>query len=177
MKKRATGYRLLAAWLILGLAACGSSPVYERETFDANSPFQRRIPTALDPACEGARLALLSQGYTVDDTRPHHLKGTKSFQPDEDEHVTIEFDVVCAMTRSDTTLYANAVETRYDIKKSKQAAGISIPSVGSLNLPWGSTTESLVKVSGETITDTAFYERFFNLVEQQLGLSPSGKQD
>ncbi len=177
MKKPATGYRLLSVWLILGLAACSSGPVYERETFDANSPFQRHLPISLDPACEGARLALLSQGYAIDDTRAHHLKGTKSFQPDEDEHVTIEFDVVCAMTRGETTLYANAVETRYDIKKSKQAAGISIPSVGSLNLPWGSTTESLVKVSGETITDKAFYERFFNLVEQQLGLTPPRKQD
>lgn len=177
MKKISTNYRFLALWLILGMTACSSSPVYERETFDANSPFQRHLPISLDPACEGARLALLSQGYAINDTRAHHLKGTKSFQPDEDEHVTIEFDVVCAMTKGEATLYANAVETRYDIKKSKQAAGISIPSVGSLNLPWGSTTESLVKVSGETITDADFYERFFDLVEQLLGLPTSRKHD
>ena len=81
------------------------------------------------------------------------------------------------MTIGVATLYANAVETRYDLKKSKHAAGISIPSVGSLNLPWGSTTETLVKVSAKTITDAAFYERFFDLAERQIGLSPSRHHD
>ena len=175
MTKRVRGSRLLAAWLILGMAGCGGTPVHEQETFGADSPFQRRIPILLDRVCEGARLALLSQGYAVDDNQVNRLKGSKSFQPDEDEHATIEFNVVCAMTREGATLYANAIESRYDVKKSTKAAGISIPSLGSLNLPWGSTTESLVKVSGETITDAAFYERFFDLVERQLGLSPPRK--
>lgn len=173
MTSRVKNHGWLAIGLILGLTACGSTPVHEQEAFSIDSPFQRRIPRLLDQACEGARLALLSQGYTLDDSRAHRLKGTKIFQPDEEEHASLEFEVVCAMTRRGATLYANAIETRYDLKKNQQAAGISIASVGSISMPWGSSGESLIKTGGKTVTDTTFYERFFDLVEQQLGITPS----
>jgi hypothetical protein len=167
---------LLTIFGIVGLSACGSAPVHEVEAFNADSPYQRRIPAPLDRACEGARLALLSQGYTVDDTRPNQLKGSKAFQPDEDAHVMLEFNVTCAMTRKGSTLYANALESHYDLKKSSQAAGISIPSLGSISLPWGNSSESLVKVASETVKDEDFYERFFILVEQQLGITSRPRQ-
>lgn len=167
---------MLAGCLALGLTACGSAPVYEDETFNADTPYQRSISIDLDRACDGARLALLSQGYAVDDTRPHYLKGNKAFQPDDDVHATIEFYVVCAKSRTGTTLYANAVESRYDLKKTRNAAGFSVPSVGSISLPWGSSVDSLVKVAGETVTDVDFYRRFFDLVEQQLGIAPNSKE-
>ena len=165
-------HRSLLIGMALGLTACGVSPVYEDEAFNTETPYQRSVPTELDKACDGARLALLSQGYTVDDTRPHYLKGSKAFQPDDDVHALLEFNVVCAMSRTGTTLYANAVESRYDLKKTRNAAGFSVPSVGSISLPWGSSVDSLVKVSGETVTNVDFYRRFFDLVEQQLGIAP-----
>ena len=174
MGKLRTG--MLVGWIALSLAGCGTPPVHKEETFSADTPYQRTIPAELDRACDGARLALLSQGYTVDDTRPLHLKGSKAFQPDKDTHAIIEFHVVCATTRQGTTLYANAEESHYDLKKTSNAAGISVPSLGSINLPWGGSTDALVKVSGETIKDEVFYRRFFDLVEQQLGIAPRPKK-
>ena len=163
---------LLAGCVAFSLAGCGTTPVHKKEAFSPDTPYQRSIPAELGKACDGARLALLSQGYTVDDTRPLYLKGSKAFQPDEDTHAILEFHVVCATTRKGTTLYANAEESHYDLKKTSNAAGISVPSLGSINLPWGGSTDALVKVSGETIKDEAFYRRFFDLVEQQLGITP-----
>lgn len=152
------------------LTACGSPPVHEKERFDAAAPFQYRIPVEPERACEAAKLALLSQGYVTDDSRLTQLRGSKTFQPDEDSHVEIEFTLVCATTRTGTTLYANAQETRYALKKSSQAAGFSVPSLGSISLPWGSSSESLIKVGGHTIADPAFYKRFYDLVDHQLGI-------
>lgn len=177
-----SGMRKMDTFMLIGLIAqglmgCGTNPVHEVETFASDPPYQRRIPALLDKACEGARLALLSQGYAVDDSKPRYLKGGKSFQPDEDVHVTLEFQVVCVSTRGGTTLYANAVESRYDLKKSRQAAGINIPTLGSISLPWGSTTESLVKVASETVDDAAFYQRYWQLVEQQLGIATARARD
>jgi hypothetical protein len=160
---------LLAGCVALSLTGCGTRPVHREESFSTDTPYQRTISIDLDRACDGARLALLSQGYTVDDTRPLYLKGSKAFQPDKDTHAILEFHVVCTMSRNGTTLYANAVESHYDLKKTSNAAGISVPSLGSINLPWGGSTDSLVKVSGETVKDADFYRRFFDLVEQQLG--------
>lgn len=155
---------------ILGLAACGSKPVHLTERFDPLAPFQYRIPAELERACEAARLALLSQGYATEELRANQIKGSKAFQPEKDNHVLIDFNVVCAATRTGTTLYANALESRYDLKKTSQAAGISVASVGAISLPWGSSTESLVKVGGQTIADPDFYKRFYELVDSQLGI-------
>jgi hypothetical protein len=68
------------------------------------------------------------------------------------------------------------VESHYDLKKTSNAAGISIPSLGSISLPWGGSTDALVKVSGETVKDVDFYRRFFDLVEQELGIAPHPKE-
>jgi len=177
MRNRTIGRQLLIAGLALLLTACGSEPVYQEEAFSAQSPYQRQIRVELEQACEGARLALLSQGYVIDATDPRHIKGLKVFQPDPDEHATIEFQVVCALHQGWATLYATATENRYELKKTSDSAGVSIPSVGSISLPFGSSTHSLVKVAGETITDESFYKRFFDLVERQIGLAPSGSGD
>ena len=168
---------IIVGFIVASLAACGATPVHEEETFSTDSPYKRVFTSQLDKACEGARLALLSQGYAVDDTRPNHLTGSKAFQPDEDVHVTLEFLVVCTTSRAGTTLYANAVESRYDLKKTRQTAGVSIPTMGSISLPWSSSTDSLVKVSGNTVSDESFYQRFFDLVEQQLGIRPPSGTD
>lgn len=155
------------------LTACGGAPkVYREEAFEKDSPYHQHFPLPAERACDGARRALLSQGYVVDDTRMDHLKGVKQFQPDEDIHVVMEFNVVCTTKNGASTMFANAMQTRYDLKKSRQSLGFSVPSVGSISLPWGSNMEALVKVGGETIDDEEFYERFFQLARKLLGLPP-----
>jgi hypothetical protein len=68
-------------------------------------------------------------------------------------------------------MYANAVQSRYDLKNSRQTAGLAVPAVGAFAVPWGSS-EALVKVSGETISDEDLYDRFFRRVGQILVLPP-----
>lgn len=160
----------LLAGAALALSACSSAPVHEQERFDPQAPYQYRVPIEPERACAAARLALLSQGYTTEDPNPNQLRGRKTFQPEDESHVELEFNVVCASTRSGTTVYANAQESRYELKKSSQAAGISLPSLGSISLPWGSSSESLVKVGGHTIADPGFYKRFYDLLDAQLGI-------
>jgi hypothetical protein len=166
---------IVAPILAVALAGCGSSPVYREESFNPKSPYQYRVPVEVDEVCEAARLALLSQGYTVQETAADQLFATKAFQPDEDIHAVIEFNVSCAVTRQGSMLYANALEKRFKLKKQSSSAGISVPSVGSISLPWGSTTDSLTMVSAETISDPDFYRRYYDLVAGQLGLKPKDK--
>jgi hypothetical protein len=162
--------RLLSILAVSALTACGTPPVHQSERFDPQAPFQYRIPTELERACEAARLALLSQGYGTEQARPDQLKGSKTFQPETEIHVVLEFNVVCAATRFGTTLYTTAQETRYELKKTSHSAGLGVAGVGSISLPWGSSTEALVKVGGHTIDDPEFYKRFYELVDKQLGI-------
>ena len=164
---------LLAGLASLLTAACSTpTPVYLEDDFGRQTPYQHKLPVTAQVACDGARHALLSQGYQVDDSRMDHLKGTKQFQPDSETHMVMEFNVVCAKLHGAAMMYANARQSRYDLKKSLQSAGISLPTLGSLSLPWGSTTESLVKVGGETVSDPELYQRFFELVEEILRVPP-----
>jgi hypothetical protein len=165
---------LLAGLVALVLFGCGGPQVYREEAFDKESPFYRNFALPAETACDGARRALLSQGYVVDDTRMDHLKGVKQFQPDEDIHMVMEFNVVCVDKNGTSTMFANAMQGRYDLKKTKKSAGLSVHSLGSISLPWGTSTESLVRVGGETIECEEFYERFFRLTRQMLGL-PTNK--
>lgn len=155
----------------VGLAACGNTPVHEGESFNPLAPYQYRVPAELDRACEAARLALLSQGYATEEAKTNQLKATKSFQPSDESHSVIEFNVVCAATRKGVTLYTNALEKRYELKKSNKSAGISVSSVGAISLPWGSSNESLIMVASKTIDDPAFYKRYYDLVDSHLGIN------
>ena len=171
MRKTVLTHTLLLAGLAaIVLVGCGGPQIYREEAFEKESPYYRQFPLPAETACEGAWRALLSQGYVVDDARMDRLTGVKQFQPDEDIHMVMEFNVVCVDKDGASTVFANAMQTRYDLKKTKKSAGLSVRSLGSIKLPWGSTTESLVKVGCETVDDEEFYARFFQLTRQMLGL-------
>jgi hypothetical protein len=157
--------------VVVGLAACGSSPAYEEEGFNPKTPYQYPISVQVDAACEAAKLALLSQGYVIALAGTNELKASKDFQPGDDSHAVIEFNVTCASTRSGTMLYVNALEKTYKLKKNNNSAGLSVPTLGSISLPWSSSTDSLVMVASKTISDTDFYKRFYGLVDKQLGIN------
>ena len=156
--------------LAVVLAACGSKPIHEQESFDPKAPYQYHIPTDPGQACSAANLALLSQGYSTEHPAENQIKASKSFQPEDDRHVLIDFNVTCSLTRTGTVLFANAQESRFALKKNSQSAGISIASVGGITMPWGTSSESLVKVAGQTVSDPDFYRRFYDLIDKQLGI-------
>ena len=83
----------------------------------------------------------------------------------------IDFTVVCAPSargEPTTTLFVSAVQDRYALKKSTTSASVGVAPFGSISVPVSQSSEALVKVASETIPSGAFYERFFELVEQVL---------
>jgi hypothetical protein len=181
---------LWAVWLVAAalLGACAGSPaasnkvasrVYLNEAFASTETFSRVFTSGVSATCEAARRALLSQGYVITSAaRPDAVNGRKSFQPEAEVHVQIEFHIVCvpevtvtAAAASDppsTIAFVNAVQDRYSLKKNPNSASLGVSAIGSLSLPVSSSDDSLVKVASETIPAGVFYDRFFGLIERYL---------
>jgi hypothetical protein len=166
-----------AALLIGTLAACSTppKPLYSQEQFaTGTSPFAHDFKGTPAQTCEAARRALLSQGYITTSTRFDAIDGSKNFQPDNDSHVVIEFHVVCAPgdVSEHSTVYVNALQDRYVLKKSSTNASVGLSVFGSLSLPIGSSDDAMVKVASETIPAGIFYDRYFGLLTFYLDTAP-----
>jgi hypothetical protein len=120
---------------------------------------------------------LLSQGYIITSNDPKLISGHKSFQQTGETHMEISFSVVCADDGSEghhATMFANALQDRYALKKTNNSASLGVGVLGSVSMPIGSSDDSMVKVASETVSSAKFYERFFALVE--LFLPPEAKK-
>jgi hypothetical protein len=157
------------ALLLTAVAGCSKDkPMYEHENFDDSGTFSRNYPVTDAVSCEAARRALLSQGYIITSSDPKLVSGHKSFQQTGDTHMEISFNVVCADDGSaghHATMFANALQDRYALKKTNNSASLGVGVLGSVSMPIGSSDDSMVKVASETVTSQKFYERFFTLVE------------
>jgi len=158
------------ALLLTAVAGCSKDkPMYEHENFDDSGTFSRNYPVTDAVSCEAARRALLSQGYIITSSDPKIVSGHKSFQQTGDTHMEISFNVVCAddgTAGHHATMFANALQDRYALKKTNNSASLGVGVLGSVSMPIGSSDDSMVKVASETVTAQKFYERFFTLVEQ-----------
>jgi Uncharacterized protein conserved in bacteria (DUF2242) len=161
------------ALIVAGMAGCSSQKpaIYEHEHFDDSGTFSRSYPVSDTASCEAARRALLSQGYIITSNDPKLVSGHKSFQQNGDTHLEISFNVVCAPDSNgdrSSTMFANALQDRYALKKVNNSASLGVGVLGSVSMPIGSTDDSMVKVASETVSATKFYERYFALVESFL---------
>lgn len=160
--------------MIVATASGCSSPkqaIYEHEHFNDSGTFSRTYPVSEVASCEAARRALLSQGYIITSSDPKLVSGHKSFQQNGDTHLEISFNVVCAPDNDSgrsSTMFANALQDRYALKKVNNSASLGVGVLGSVSMPIGSTDDSMVKVASETVAATGFYERYFGLVESFL---------
>jgi len=171
--------RLVGLALVLAAAGCSSkkAAIYEHENFADSGTFSRNYPVTDAKTCEAARRALLSQGYIITSSDPKLISGHKSFQQTGETHMEISFSVVCADDGSDghhATMFANALQDRYALKKTNNSASLGVGVLGSVSMPIGSSDDSMVKVASETVSSAKFYERFFTLVE--LFLPPEAKK-
>jgi len=172
--------RVVGLALVLAAAAgCSSKKpaIYEHENFDDSGTFSRNYPVTDAQSCEAARRALLSQGYIITSSDPKLVSGHKSFQQTGETHMEISFSVVCADDGSEghhATMFANALQDRYALKKTNNSASLGVGVLGSVSMPIGSSDDSMVKVASETVSSAKFYERFFALVE--LFLPPEAKK-
>ncbi|CAD5202754.1 DUF2242 domain-containing protein [Pseudomonas sp. FEN] len=169
------------ALMLAGATGCSSptkTAVYERENFDDAGTFSRNYGVSDTASCEAARRALLSQGYIITSSDPKLISGNKSFQQTGDTHMQISFSVVCAAdggSNHRSTMFANALQDRYALKKVNNSASLGVGVLGSVSMPIGSTDDSMVKVASETVSSATFYDRFFTLVE--LFLPPEVKKE
>ena len=173
MSKSTVFTALGLALVLAGVAGCSSkkAAIYEHENFDDSGTFSRSFPVSEAGTCEAARRALLSQGYIITTSEPGQVNGNKSFQQTGDSHLQISFNVVCADDGSaghHATMFANALQDRYALKKSNTSASLGVGVLGSVSMPIGSSDDSMVKVASETVTSPKFYERYFALVESFL---------
>ncbi|MGF6109988.1 DUF2242 domain-containing protein [Pseudomonas frederiksbergensis] len=177
---RSIPMRIVGLALVLAVAAgCSSkkAAIYEHENFDDSGTFSRSYPVTDAQTCEAARRALLSQGYIITSSDPKLVSGHKSFQQTGETHMEISFSVVCADDGSEghhATMFANALQDRYALKKTNNSASLGVGVLGSVSMPIGSSDDSMVKVASETVSSAKFYERFFTLVE--LFLPPEAKK-
>ncbi|MET1066885.1 MAG: DUF2242 domain-containing protein [Pseudomonas prosekii] len=168
---RSIPMRVVGLALVLAVAAgCSSkkAAIYEHENFDDSGTFSRNYPVTDVQTCEAARRALLSQGYIITSSDPKLISGHKSFQQTGETHMEISFSVVCADDGSEghhATMFANALQDRYALKKTNNSASLGVGVLGSVSMPIGSSDDSMVKVASETVSSAKFYERFFTLVE------------
>lgn len=171
----AAGAVVLAAVLV----GCGSGPKrnaangLETESFDATNTHTRIYDATVTQTCEAARRALLSQGYMITAAAGEQVVGRKSFQPEGEVHVEVEFRVVCAQEQGDdgkpaAIAFATAVQDRYGLKKVNNSASVGVGAFGSLSLPFSSSNDAMVKVASQTLTDDRFYEGFYALLERYL---------
>lgn len=163
-----------AVYLMLIMSACSTEPsrgVYHEERFESTETHARSFDAPTSQTCEAARRTLLSQGYSIVRARSDQVTARKSFQPQADVHMEIEFHVACVSdgrTGRSAIAFANAVQERYSLKKVNNSASIGVGALGSLSVPLMSSDEALVKVASETISSGGFYERFFVLLERYL---------
>lgn len=162
---------LMAASVML-LTACtaGRTAFYHQEEFDDTSAFSRSFPGSEKAVCESARRALLGQGYIINKTTETSLDGNKSFQPANDRHIEIAFHVVCASNDNgkSATMFVSATQDGFALKKSNSSASLGVGVLGSVSMPFGSSDDSMVRVSSETIRSPDFYDRFFGAAERYL---------
>ncbi|MDP3539444.1 MAG: DUF2242 domain-containing protein [Azonexus sp.] len=162
--------RQTALVILLGLtlSSCSTSKTsrpYQTETFPSETPFQYYSSREPDAACEVAKRALLSQGYQVDDAKLRSIRGEKFFRPTTDEATQLTITLVCLSSSLGTVIYANALETQFEMKSKGSNAGVSVSALGSVSLPWSINKDTLVKVGEETVTEPAFYQRLFELIK------------
>lgn len=177
---RSPHMRTIGLALALAAAAgCSSkkAAIYEHENFDDSGTFSRTYPVSDAATCEAGRRALLSQGYIITSSDAKLVSGHKSFQQTGETHMEISFNLVCAEDGGAghrATMFANALQDRYALKKTNNSASLGVGVLGSVSMPIGSSDDSMVKVASETVSAAKFYERFFALVE--LFLPPEAKK-
>jgi hypothetical protein len=169
-KSLSTFYRSAAFAALYGLllSACTTTKTarsYQTETFPSETPFQYYSSREPENACEIGKRALLSQGYQIDDAKSLNIRGEKYFRPKVDEATRLTITLVCLPSALGAVIYANALETQFEMKSKGSNAGVSVSALGSVSLPWSIDKDTLVKVGEETVTAPDFYQRLFELVK------------
>jgi len=162
----------LLAVLTGAVAGCSSpKPEFEKEDFAQSDTYSRTVSAGSAAACDAGRRALLSQGYYIDRFEAARVTGHKNFQAEDGQHTQISFNIECASdgNASDrATVFANAVQDRYSIKRTANSASVGVSVLGQVSMPFGASDDSLVKTASQTVSRPKFYDGFFQLLQRFL---------
>ena len=164
----------LACGAILVMAGCTSAGVKTfgvQENFGSVATYSRLFDATPAQTCEASRRALLSQGYVISSSSADLVEGKKSFQPEPESHLQMLVRVVCVPEANDGKVslgFVTAIQDTYALRKTNNSASVGVGAIGSVSLPFSSSSESLVKVGSETIANAPFYDSFFDLVKRYL---------
>ena len=164
----------LACGAILVMAGCTSAGVKTfgvQENFGSVATYSRLFDATPAQTCEASRRALLSQGYVISSSSADLVEGKKSFQPEPESHLQMMVRVVCVPEANDGKVslgFVTATQDTYALRKTNNSASVGVGAIGSVSLPFSSSSESLVKVGSETIAKDTFYDSFFDLVKRYL---------
>ena len=161
----------LALALLTGCVASTPKTFGVQENFDSATTHSRLFDATPQQTCEAARRALLSQGYVIATQQPELIQGTKSFQPEPESHLQMVVRVVCVPEADEGKVslgFVTALQDTYALRKSNNSASVGVGAIGSVSLPVSASSESMVKVGSETISQDTFYESFFDLVKRYL---------
>ena len=146
-------------------------PIYKRELFQRDSPYWRAYAADGARICEGARQALMSQGYVISGQSALGLSARKFFRPEPGAGIELAVQVTCVDRASDPgrgVAYVTAWQDHLVTRKNANAASLGVNAVGSISLPLTSAEDALVKVGVDMVADPAFYRRLFDLVDSML---------
>ncbi|MDZ7863295.1 DUF2242 domain-containing protein [Acidovorax sp.] len=167
----------LLAGVALLLAGCGTlpssaqGPQAPQEKFGSLATYSRLFDATPAQTCEASRRALLSQGYIINTSSAELVEGKKNFQPGTETHMQMVIRVVCvpeSPTGKISLGFVTAIQDSFALRKTNNSASLGVGAIGSVSLPFSSSSESLVRVGSETITTDTFYESFFDLVKRYL---------
>ena len=164
----------LACGATLVMAGCTSAGVKTfgvQENFGSVATYSRLFDATPAQTCEASRRALLSQGYVISSSSADLVEGKKSFQPEPESHLQMLVRVVCVPEANDGKVslgFVTAIQDTYALRKTNNSASVGVGAIGSVSLPFSSSSESLVKVGSETIANDTFYDSFFDLVKRYL---------
>lgn len=167
----------LLAGVALLLAGCGTlpssaqGPQAPQEKFGSLATYSRLFDATPAQTCEASRRALLSQGYIINTSSAELVEGKKNFQPGTETHMQMVIRVVCvpeSPTGKISLGFVTAIQDSFALRKTNNSASLGVGAIGSVSLPFSSSSESLVRVGSETITADTFYESFFDLVKRYL---------
>ncbi|EJE49855.1 hypothetical protein PMI14_05567 [Acidovorax sp. CF316] len=167
----------LAAAATLFVAGCASLPTgtqgpqAPQEKFGSLATYSRLFDATPAQTCEASRRALLSQGYIINTSSAELVEGKKNFQPGTETHMQMVIRVVCvpeSPTGKISLGFVTAIQDSFALRKTNNSASLGVGAIGSVSLPFSSSSESLVRVGSETITADTFYESFFDLVRRYL---------
>lgn len=161
--------------MLAGLPGCSTRAapkskisVAGEEQFSNKSQYERSLNVSATAACETAQRVLLSQGYSISLATNSGVQANKSFQPYHDNHIKLDIVVTCLPQNTEAVVFVVAKQTFFELKANSSAADLSLAGMGSISIPVGSSSDSLVKVGEETVSDSGFYSRFFELFESRL---------